>query len=220
MRETRQRAKELSPSLVLTLLSIVQALALEVLWSSVRESTFLFEGGLAAAIGWAQVGIALQGIVVLWVAYVGLVVRFVWIPRVYDVVVPFLLGVIEFILASILAPEWLVVWLLMLAALFVVATVSNAGVFEAAAAHPENREHFEQLAKVEPEMFGAKALYGPLVLFVALILGAAALVAVFGANSFPALLALLITNGVLVLQFLQVRLYWNRSLFSPDASPE
>ncbi len=68
MADVRKRAIELSPSLTLTLLSIVQALALEVLWSSVRETPFLWEGGFRAAVGWAQVLTAFQGIVVLWVA--------------------------------------------------------------------------------------------------------------------------------------------------------
>ncbi|NNL84040.1 MAG: hypothetical protein HKP27_00220 [Myxococcales bacterium] len=217
MSEIRRRAKELSPSLVLTLLSIVQALALEVLWSSVRESAFLFEGGLPAAIGWAQVSITLQGIVVLWVAYVSLVVRFVWVPRVSDVVTPFVLGVLEFILASALDPSWLVPWLLALAALFVVATVTNANVFDAASELPENREHFDELEKLEPGAFGPTALYGPLAVFVALILGAAALAAFFGADSWAALAGLLITNGVLILQFMQIRRYWNRSLFQLPA---
>jgi hypothetical protein len=219
VRETRQRAKELSPSLVLTLLSIVQALALEVLWSSVRESAFLFEGGLPAAIGWAQVVITLQGIVVLWVAYVGLVVRFVWVPRVSDVVTPFVLGVLEFVLASALDPSWLVPWLLTLAALFVVATVTNANVFAAASELSENREHFDELAKLDPGAFGPMAPYGPLAVFVALILAAAALVAFFGTDSWAALAGLLITNGVLILQFMQIRRYWNRSLFQLPTEP-
>lgn len=221
MQETRNRAKELSPTLILTLLSIVQALALEVLWSTVRETAFLWEGGMHAAVGWAQIGIALQGIVVLWVAYVGLVVRFVWVPRVHDVVVPFALGVLEFALASVIDPDWLVAWLVALAALFVVGTVTNATIFKAASELEDNREHFDVLVKEDPNAFGFVALYAPLALFVALILVAAVLVAVFGPASYAALAALLLTNLVLVLQFVQIRHYWNRALFGstePDES--
>ncbi len=217
MGRTQDRAKELSPTLVLTLLSIVQALALEVLWSTVKESPFLWAGDMRAAIGWAQVGIAFQGIVVLWVAYVGLTVRFVWVPRVHDVVVPFMLGIPEFVLASVLDTHWLPAWLLVLAVLFIVATVTNATIFSAAAQLEDNREHFES-ARQDPAAFGVMALYGPLALFVSMIAVAAGLVAIFGGDSPVALAALVLTNLVLVMQFLQIRLYWNRALFSSEAA--
>ncbi len=213
MSTTKDRAMELSPTLVLTLLSIVQALALEVLWSSVREHAFLWEGTLHAAIGWAQVGIAFQGIVVLWLAYVGLVVRLLWVPRVHDVVVPFALGVFEFILASALGADWLLPWLLTLAGLFVVATLTNATIFKAASTLDENREYFSELLQSHPNALGRMALHVPLTVFVGLILAAAAVVAIFGARTQIALAALLMTNLVLVLQFIQIRSYWNRSLF-------
>jgi hypothetical protein len=171
---------------------------------------------MQAAIGWAQVGITFQGIVVLWVAYVGLTIRFVWVPRVHDVVIPFMLGIPEFILASVLDPSWLPAWLLVLAALFIVAIVTNATIFTAAAQLEDNREHFES-AQQDPAAFGATALYGPLALFVGMIVIAAGLVAMFGSDSPVALAALMLTNLVLVLQFLQIRLYWNRALFSSEA---
>jgi hypothetical protein len=214
LERTRARAKELSPSLILTLLSIVQALALEVLWSSVRDHPFLWEGGLEAAVGWMQVGIALQGIIVVWVAYLGLVVRFVWVPRVHDMVIPFVIGISEFILASALDPKWLVYWLLLLAVMFVFATLSNSSLFLAASELEDNREHFELLA-AKQELYGSFSLYGPLAVFVGLILISAVLVVAFGPDSVATLVALALTNGVLVLQFLQIRFYWNRALFAP-----
>lgn len=216
MERTRARAKELSPTLIVTLLSIVQALALEVLWTSVRENAFLWEGGVEAIVGWMQVGISFQGIVVVWVAYLGLAVRFVWIPRVQDMVIPFVLGLFEFVLASALDPKWLVSWLLVLAGMFVFATLTNSSLFLAASTLEENSEHFAKAA-AKRELYGVFSLYGPLALFVALILGSAALVAVYGPTSFGALVGLGLTNLVLVLQFLQIRFYWNRALFGWDA---
>lgn len=213
MERTRERAKELTPSLVLTLLSIVQALALEVLWSSVRDHPFLWKGGIEAAVGWMQVAIAFEGIVVIWVAYLGLVVRFVWIPRVRDVVFPFILGLLQFILASAIDPKWLVVWLLLLALVFVSATINNSSLFLEASHLEENREHFDGVAIQNPELYGFWSLYAPLAFFVGLILVSAGLVAIFGAKSGVTLGALAVVAVVLVLQFLQIRFYWNRALF-------
>ena len=215
--QTRARAKQLTPALIVTLLSIVQALCLEVLWSSVRDHAFLWEGGVAAVVGWLQVAISFQGIIVLWIVYLGLVVRFVWTPRILDMVVPFILGIFEFVLASLLDPEWLVYWLLTLAGMFVFGTLTNANIFKLVATQPENREHFEGAA-ANPQLYGFVSLYGPLSVFVALILCSAWLVASLGPHSYGAIAGLVLTNLVLVLQFLQVRFYWNRALFHDDAT--
>jgi hypothetical protein len=196
------------------LLSIVQALALEVLWSSIRDHDFLWEGGLQAAVGWMQVGISFQGIVVVWVAYLGLVVRFVWTPRILDMVIPFVLGIFQFVIASALEPQWLAYWLVLLAAMFVFATISNSSVFFAASELEENREHFE-LRGAQRGLYGTFSLYGPLAVFVGLILGSAILVARYGPTSVATLIALALTNLVLVVQFLQIRFYWNLALFAP-----
>ena len=91
--------------------------------------------------------------------------------------------------------------------------MSNASLFAAAAELEDNREHFVD-AEGNPELFGARALYGPMALFIGLLLVAAILVAVYGPESWAALGALAIANGVLVLQYIQLRFYWNRALFS------
>jgi hypothetical protein len=46
---------------LLTLLSIVQALALELLWSHVRESVYLFDMSWTALLTWIQVGTTFLG---------------------------------------------------------------------------------------------------------------------------------------------------------------
>ena len=50
---------------LLTLLSIVQALALELIWSHLHEVDYLFEVSLTAAIAWLQIGATLLGIVLI-----------------------------------------------------------------------------------------------------------------------------------------------------------
>ncbi len=46
------------PTVLLTLLSIAQAVAFEVLWTRAKEASHLWEGGLSAWIGWIQ-GVAI-----------------------------------------------------------------------------------------------------------------------------------------------------------------
>ena len=51
MESIRNRARENLPSVLLTLLSIVQAVALETLWSHVTERQDLFDTGLPPLVG-------------------------------------------------------------------------------------------------------------------------------------------------------------------------
>ena len=45
MESIRRRAMEIFPSVLLTVLSMVQALALELLWTRLGDSPYLWEGG-------------------------------------------------------------------------------------------------------------------------------------------------------------------------------
>jgi hypothetical protein len=100
---------------LLTLLSIVQALALELLWSHVRESVYLFDMSWTALLTWIQVGTTFLGIVVIWIAYASIAMRFRWVPSTSDSVYPFVVGLLEFILIETLAPEYMGWWFICLA---------------------------------------------------------------------------------------------------------
>lgn len=101
------RSKDLLPSILLTLTSIIQALALEVLWSNVTSKAHLWDFTHAAVISWLQVMVVFQSIVLVWLFYAHLVLRFRWVPEIRDSVVPFLFGLGEFTLAEMLSPEHL-----------------------------------------------------------------------------------------------------------------
>jgi hypothetical protein len=64
------------PAVLLTLLSIVRGLALDLLWSRGTELAFLDRPGWVAALLWAQMAANLIGIIVIWVVYVSTVMRF------------------------------------------------------------------------------------------------------------------------------------------------
>ena len=101
----RERAKEHFPTVLLTLLSIMQALALELLWSYLHETGYLFEISWTMVISWLQILATFLGLVLIWVVYANNVMRFRWVPVTSDSVYPFILGLIEFMLVESLDPD-------------------------------------------------------------------------------------------------------------------
>lgn len=55
MESIKQRAIEMLPSVMLTALSMIQALGIELLWSRIREPPYLWMSSLDAVIGWSQI---------------------------------------------------------------------------------------------------------------------------------------------------------------------
>ena len=104
MSAMRDRAKEHFPMVLLTLLSIVQALALELLWSHVVEADYLYESPLDALVTWIQIAATFTGLILIWVVYASNTMRFRWVPVTVDSVYPFIIGVLEFMLVETLDP--------------------------------------------------------------------------------------------------------------------
>jgi hypothetical protein len=90
----RERATELLPSVLLTLLSMIQALALELLWTRVRETPVLWGADWQALLDWGQVVVTVLGMTVVWLLYVSLVLRFTWLPSIRDSLLPFGIGIL------------------------------------------------------------------------------------------------------------------------------
>jgi hypothetical protein len=209
-----QRAKDMLPSVLLTLASIIQALALEVLWNRAMTAEHLWHEGPDLWIGWLQVAAMMQLIVLVWVFYAHQVLRLSWVPSLRDSVFPFALGVGEFTLCAMLSPEQLHRWFYVLAALFVFAQFAVYSTFARAEKEPENAWFFEDFPT------GVWIRHGPGAITVALFVGLGLLVGAFGPTGAAALSAVLVANVVMALQLLLQRIYWNRSLaIDPDAAP-
>ena len=71
MKQIRDRARKIFPSVLLTLLSIVQAIALETLWEASRQRADLFEPSLPAVIGWLQLAATLLIIIFIFLPMLG-----------------------------------------------------------------------------------------------------------------------------------------------------
>jgi hypothetical protein len=125
MDETLKRARELLPAIIITVLSMIQALALELFWSRFRESDYLWLGGVDAVVGWMQFGALLLGIIEIWLLYVSLMLRFSWIPSMGDTTVPFFIGLLEFAMIDLIGPAHLGPWFLVLGLLFALATITT-----------------------------------------------------------------------------------------------
>ncbi len=118
MEEFRNRARANLPTVLLTLLSIVQALALEFLWSYISETPELLGASWANALMWLQLATTLIGLVLIWVVYASHVMRLRWVPTTTDSVYPFAIGLLEFIMIELLGPGRIGQWLLCFALIF------------------------------------------------------------------------------------------------------
>ncbi len=143
MDSIRNRAKDRFPTVLLTLLSIVQAVALEFLWDHARHRPDLFDPNIAALMGWLQIAASLTVIILIWLAYAGMVMRFKWTPTTADSVWPFFVGLIQFLLIDLMGPDNVGRWLIVLAALFGLMNVVNHLAMRRARQDEANSEFFD-----------------------------------------------------------------------------
>lgn len=213
MQSLSSRSKELLPSVLLTLSSIVQALALEVLWSSVTSRADLWAGTRSSVVTWLQAAAVFQAIVLVWIFYAHLVMRFRWVPQLRDSILPFALGVGEFALAATLGPESLHVWLYGLAVVFAFAQWGTMSTFATAREDPENEWFFSAF----PE--SPLIRHGPAAATVGVFLLLGVLVHSAGASGWLGVASGVVANIVIALQLLLQRIYWKRSLLLDPAAP-
>jgi len=208
----RVRTKDLFPAVLLTLISIIQALSLELLWGKVRESPQFWAGDWTTLLEVLQIGAVLQGIVIIWLLYSSLVMRFRWVPSIWDSVVPFGIGILQFVLIDLVGPDTMAPWFLGLALIFGVVAWSSQTVFRRAQRDPENRAFFDTTEPVTLRDFSsAFVAIGALLCFGALLY-------TFGESGWIALLGLVLANGFLGHQIELHRRFWSLLLITEDVS--
>ena len=206
MNPMRERAKEHFPTVLLTLLSIVQALALELLWSFLHENEFLFQSNRDAYLTWIQIGATFSGLMLVWVVYASNVMRFRWIPATSDLIIPFLIGIIEFMLIDTLGPDTVGYWFILMACIFGLMNWVAHTTMRSARREADNEEFFRN---VEPAQL--KDLLQPLSTVVSLLLVGVFLLA-YPDNLIFAFVTLLGINGLLIWQFYIGAQFWSDSL--------
>jgi hypothetical protein len=141
-----ERAKKQMPMVLLTLLSIIQALALELLWSHITGNPLLLEPGWIAFISWVQILITLMGIILIWLLYSSMTMRFSWVPSPGDSVIPFGIGILEFSLIALLGPDHLGLSFALLGILFGLSTWAMQMIMRRARKDPDNAAFFATVA--------------------------------------------------------------------------
>ncbi len=204
MESRRERAREQFPQVLLAVLGIIQALALELLWERGIAGLDRWEAIGAAMAGALQALAVFLGIVLLWLLFATMILRFQWVPRFGDLLSPFVLGGLEFMLIEWMAPEHLARWFFLLAVIFVVASFTTYATFRAAMTEEESDwTHAEHLLS-----------YVPSVAIVVVLLGCAAAVRHSGPQA-AGTATLLVANAGLLVQLLAVRVYWLRDVGEP-----
>jgi hypothetical protein len=145
MESIRIRARTHLPSVLLTLLSIVQAIALESLWDHTVHRQEIYELSLTAMTGWLQITVSLFTIIMVWLAYVSLVMRFVWTPSVTDLTLPFFVGVIELLMIESMGPDRLGVWFAVLGLIFTLLLLLTHSLYRRARRDSDNAEFFQHI---------------------------------------------------------------------------
>jgi hypothetical protein len=210
MDEIRERAKHHFPSVLLTLLSIIQALSLEVIWSTATSTPHLVAGGLDAWIGWLQILATFLGIMLIWLLYISLVMRIVWVPTFRDSIIPFVIGLGEFVLAWGTAPAFRPIWMLVLAGIFGICSWASSTTFSRARQERENERFFRIL---DPSHNSSDRMA---MILVATIVGFAIVLVVAGPSGYVALVMLILANALILLQMHLVRRFWHGAI-APDS---
>ena len=202
MTDRADRARDLLPTVVITVLSMIQALALELYWSRFRESDYLWQGGWDAALGWLQLAVMLLGILQIWLFYVSLVLRFSWLPTMEDTLTPFAIGLFEFSLIDLMGPGTVGQWFLALAGVFFVSVGASHMVLRRARHDPGNAEYFDKVAPASwrDYVISATAVFSLAGFGVALLLS--------DENRIIALMALLFALLALSRQLYVLHYYW------------
>lgn len=198
----RARAQKQFPIVLLTLISIIQALALELLWSKVLESSFLWRFDVNALVGWGMLSVSLMGILQIWIMYSTLVIGFTWRPSLGDSIFPFVLGIQQFLVVSLIGPTFSVMWLYVLASIFLVGNIVAHITFRRARAELSNAAFFDGRAPATLKDFRVEFF-----VMVALVLFGVAFT-VFENSSWIALAAIVFANIVLCMQIIFSRQLW------------
>jgi len=215
MESMRSRAKQHLPHVLLTLLSIIQALALELFWAEVLGLSGLYVLSWSGFELWLQVAATFLGILVIWMVYATTVMRFSWVPGISDSIVPFFIGVVQFMLIESMGRGSAAAWFFCLALTFGVMHGEAHLIMRRARRDPDNAEFFEQ---IEPASF--RDFVAPAIMVGVLI--ALAVYAQFSPSSTIVIRAGLIASfALMVWHLVFLGRFWKRTMgeLKPNADP-
>ena len=214
MNKIRTRAQANFPTVLLTLISIIQALALELMWSKIVESDWLWAFDVQAFIGWGMAAAAFLGILQIWVMYSTMVMGFVWQPYLRDSIMPFILGIQQFMLIALIGEEFNTLWLYVLGSIFITGNWVSQSSFSRARQDPENDEFF---GRTKPatlrDFWPAMSIVTGLVAF-------GIFIDVTQNQTWLPIVALVFSNAVLIFQTFLFRRMWRSIMGLNEASQD
>ncbi|MCR9104638.1 MAG: hypothetical protein NXI15_05035 [Gammaproteobacteria bacterium] len=205
VQDNQERAKRLVPTIILTVLSMIQALALEIYWTRAVGLEVLWSGGWDAIIAWMQLVAGLVSILIIWVVYVSFVLRFTWLPSLAEMIMPFLIGILEFAAIAMMHPQTLALWIVLVAVAFLATLFTGHQTVTAARREPANAYFFAQLEAPTWRNYRESLIAIALML---LLVAAGWLLN----SAVPTIIALMIVVAALTYQFYQIKHYWLHSI--------
>jgi hypothetical protein len=206
MSAIRDRAKRQFPMVLVTLLSIVQALALELLWAHVVATDYLYVFSWDTVLAWLQIVATFLGLVLVWVVYASIMMRFRWVPVTADSIYPFIIGIAEFVLIELLHPSKIGWWMIGMGAIFGMMVWTSHATMRRARRDPDNGAFFAQF---EPATL--RDFYGQIA--VVLVMFAAGLfVGLTGNTGWVACLSIIAAGAVVGWQFYDATVFWRHSV--------
>ena len=204
------RVKDHLPTVLLTLLSIVQALALELQWEHLTSTPHLYELTAGAALEWLQMIATFMGVLLVWLIYSSMVMRFRWVPTTGDLVFPFFVGLLEFLLIELLGAARLGPWLVVFAVVFALMTWSSQGTYRRARQDPENASFFGNTAAATVRDY----LWSAVVVAILAVLGA--MIWLLQNTGVFAFTSVLVVIGALAYPTRLSAMFWKRSVFASE----
>lgn len=202
MSKIRSRAQSHFPTVLLTLISIIQALALELMWSKIVESSWLWNFDIPALIGWGMVAASFLGILQIWVMYSVMVMGFIWQPYLRDSIIPFIIGIQQFMLVTLIGEEFRALWLYVLGSIFITGNWVSHSSFRRARQNPENDEFFGRTNPARLRDFW------PVMLIVAGLVTFGIAIDLTQNQTWLPLAALALSNAILIFQTFSFRRMW------------
>ncbi len=211
--EISRRAKANFPTVLLTLLSIVQALALELMWDALSTQQHLYHWTLLTVLTWLQLTTTFMGILLIWLIYSSLVMRFSWVPSTSDALFPFLIGIIEFAQIKAIGPDTLGIWFIVVGLLFAAMSYISQVTMRRARMDDDNATFFNNVEPANRRDHLASAIPSVFLMLVGVGLW------VTGVQNWIAVAAVTIVMILLIHQLWMSHVFTQRSYEGPAEAP-
>ncbi len=197
------RYRGYAPATYLTLMSLIQAIAVERLVDEVQAA-----GGVLVAADWGSAVVLLQAALLLsvillsWVSTVQGFMMLPWVSNIDDPILPIAIGIFQFSTISLIGLDHLVVWSFLMSALGLVAFNHYKRLFG------ELREEAE--VQAYRKLLSAKAVYGGLAGY-SLMLALAAVLSLFEVGDLRVTAMLMVSSEICLIGVLAAWLLaWKR----------